>query len=591
MKAGYMKGQAGAGREILVCQRDGLLRSEQPVLLPVMAPRLQADITPEGHASLALWGSGTIASMTFSGWQGPYIYAPNHLVSSTGGVYVAQTEPVILLRGARLRSITPAIRCAWWGGKEVRQPVRVVGDRRVAETGWGVVVTERRGEDIAVAVGASPAEAQKALRLSNDAIVAEADAYVKRCDGLPEGDPEMRSMVLQGLHAALSSLRKDEHGAFAGLAAGQAYSAPARTYYRDGYWTHQALLRLCPEVLANQIDILATGVQETGEAPSGVILTGPAQSIAWDRARRSDPRIREEHLRPGDWWSDHFDSPLFFVLTIGDYVRATGDDAPLRKYWGRVAAIFRRYLSFATNGDSLPLKPRNDRDWADNVYRTGYVSYDIGLWVGALDVIAEFGVNIDAGVATLAKKHAARSRAMVDAALLQPAGWYADYAEPETGFAEDHLTLDSLTLLRFDAVSDGQSVKILEQVRNLLESRHNAVQPYGDWGTLCAFPPFKRREDTRAKSAFAFRYHNGADWPYLSGLYASERLRRGLDGWRYPLTRWWRSCLEQGWAGAVEYFSPPFGRGSLLQGWSSMPAATVLAYKARVLAGDNGADQ
>ena len=34
--------------------------------------------------------------------------------------------------------------------------------------------------------------------------------------------------------------------------------------------------------------------------------------------------------------------------------------------------------------------------------------------------------------------------------------------------------------------------------------------------------------------------------------------------------------------GAVEYFSPPWGRGSLLQGWSSMPAAAALAYKDRL---------
>ena len=97
-------------------------------------------------------------------------------------------------------------------------------------------------------------------------------------------------------------------------------------------------------------------------------------------------------------------------------------------------------------------------------------------------------------------------------------------------------------------------------------------------GVLCAFPPYKRARDIRAKTAFPFRYHNGSDWPYLDGLYAEERLRRGLGGARYPLTRWWEYCLAQGWAGPVEYFAPPFGRGSLLQGWSSMPATAALKY-------------
>jgi hypothetical protein len=36
----------------------------------------------------------------------------------------------------------------------------------------------------------------------------------------------------------------------------------------------------------------------------------------------------------------------------------------------------------------------------------------------------------------------------------------------------------------------------------------------------------------------------------------------------------------------VEWFSPPFGRGSLLQAWSSLPAAVALEHRAAVLAGD-----
>ena len=69
-------------------------------------------------------------------------------------------------------------------------------------------------------------------------------------------------------------------------------------------------------------------------------------------------------------------------------------------------------------------------------------------------------------------------------------------------------------------------------------------------------------------------------------MYAEERLRRGLPGWRYPMLRWWETCLEQGWMGAVEYFAPPWGRGPLLQGWSGMPAAAALKYRDVVLAGD-----
>ena len=154
------------------------------------------------------------------------------------------------------------------------------------------------------------------------------------------------------------------------------------------------------------------------------------------------------------------------------------------------------------------------------------------------------------------------------------------------GWAEAHLALDSLMLLRSSAAPDEKARAVLDAARTRLESRRNTSQPYGDFGMLCAWPPFADRPALRAKSAFAFRYHNGGEWPWLDAVYAAERLRRGLPGWRYPLTRWWRWCLDEGWAGAVEHYSRPFGRGSLLQAWSSLPAAVALQFADQVLAGD-----
>ncbi|OWV97330.1 glycogen debranching protein [Rhizobium sp. R72] len=567
-----------ANPQVLTPLVDGQLRSTEALLVPFMAPRLQGDCRPTGKLELSLWGSGKLANLTFTGWNAPFTYAPNRIEADGGGLYVAQSAPAVFLKGARLRTFIPTRRCAWWGSVAKREPVERQGNRRIARTGWGVAIAEERSSGIFVTAGATIEEAETALKLDETQLISEAHAYVGRCDAMPEADPLMRSMISQSLHAALSSIRRDEHGAFAGLAAGQAYSAPARTYYRDGYWTLQALLSLEPEAVRAQIDLLARGVQPNGEAPSGVILTGKGQAEAWEKVRQTHPRIKEEHLRPGDWWSDHFDSPLFFILTIGDYIRATGDRAPLSLYWDKVVTIFNRYCGFDGASNGLPMKPRHDRDWADNVYRHGYVAYDLGLWIGALDVIAQHGSSLDQAVASSAAAKAQQARASLDEALLQPSGTYADYGT-KSDFVEDHLTLDSLTLLRFKAVSVERARSVLTRVRETLESRNNSQQPYGDWGVLCAFPPFKRAKDTREKSYFAYRYHNGSDWPYLSGLYAEQLLNYGMDGADYPLLRWWKTCLEEGWVGAVEYFSPPWGRGSLLQGWSSMPAAVALSCK------------
>jgi len=561
---------------------DGLAESDMALQFAFMAPRLQGDLLPEGKLELSLWGCGRIANVMLEPWTGPFVYAPNRLRTPSQSLHIAQSAPVLVLTGSRIKSARPARRCAWWG--TLTQPEKVMrsGCRRTLRTDWGVAMIEDRGNGVVViAVGASETEAERALALPVETIIAECDAHVSRCDLLPQAPPMLRSMAIQSAHASLSSIRRAEDGSFLGLAAGQAYSAPTRTYYRDGYWTLQALLHLDTEAVRGQIDLLATGIQPDGEAPSGVILTGPKQGEEWEKFRTTSDDYRMEHLRRTDWWSDHFDSPLFFILTIGDYVRTTGDETVVARHWQTVKAIFRRYQGFDTAGNGLPVKPRHDRDWADNVYRHGYVAYDLGLWIGALDAIAVFGKKQDAALAEEAAQTAIKARASLDEALLTSQGWYADYGTKQD-FLEDHLTLDSLTLLRFDAVSSERARFILEQAAELLETRNNDRQPYGDWGVMCAWPPFKRISDTRAKSAFAYRYHNGSDWPYLSGLYAEQRLKYGLDGWDYPLLRWWQTSLDNGWIGSVEYFSPPFGRGSLLQGWTGMHAAAILEYRQQV---------
>lgn len=561
---------------------DGFVESARPLQLPFMAPRLQGDIFPDGRLELSLWGCGKMANVFLEPWTGPFVHAPNRLMSNGQSLHVAQSAPALVLTGATIKAVRPARRCAWWGTLTRPQKITREGTRRIAKTPWGITIVEDRGNGvIVIAAGASLSEAEKGLALSADAIIAEADSYVARCDLLPSAPALLRSMAIQSAHASLSSIRRAEDGTFLGLAAGQAYSAPTRTYYRDGYWTLQALLFLDTQAVRDQIDLLATGIQPDGEAPSGVILTGPEQGLEWEKFRVTAEDYKMEHLRPTDWWSDHFDSPLFFILTIGDYIRTTGDNAVLARHWKKVEAIFHRYLAFDKAGNGLPQKPRHDRDWADNVYRHGYVAYDLGLWIGALDVIEKFGSSLDSKLADQARQTAIKARASLDDVLLTAAGWYADYGT-KADFVEDHLTLDSLTLLRFDAVSAERAKIVLDHASQLLETRNNDRQPYGDWGVMCAWPPFKRPSDTRAKSAFAYRYHNGSDWPYLSGLYAEQRLKFGLDGWEYPMLRWWQTSLENGWIGSVEYFAPPFGRGSLLQGWTGMSAAAILEYKPRI---------
>ena len=537
---------------------DGLLDAEALPAFPLMAPRLQGELAPDGTLRLAVWGVGDVGSLRIVGLEGPFVIAPNRIEAANGGVWVAQSAPALAIKGARLE--------------------------RVRERDAGRMLIDARPDGRLVAAGMDGLEAARGISFDIAQVVREADAYAARCDLLAAAEPVLRSMVIQGAHAALSSVRGYPGGRFAGLAAGLAYSTPPRTYYRDGFWTLPLLSRAAPQVVAEQIDLLATCVQADGEAPSGVIVQGP-HAASFEAYRLAKPALAAIHWRPGEWWSDHFDSPLFFVIAVGDHVAATGDTDLALRHWPKLLAVFHRYLALR-GPEGLPVKPHNDRDWADNVIRQGLVAYDLGLWVGALDALARLGTRLDPEVAAQAAGEAAAARAAIDRSLRRD-GVMVDYLRSD-GWAEPHLALDALTLLRFDAVADERAQVMLEQARERLESRRNPDQPYGDFGMLCVWPPFSDRAALRAKSAFPYRYHNGGDWPWLDGLYAGERLRRGLGGWRYPLLRWWEACQQRGWAGAVEHYSTPYGRGSLLQAWSSHPAAVALAYADRVLAGDPG---
>jgi hypothetical protein len=537
---------------MLTPRPDGRLDSRTAVDVPFMAPRLQGVFRTDGRVELALWGSGPQGEVRVRAPAGPFVHFPNGVAAAAGGLYVAQSRPALLIEGADLRDGAPGAGAA---GLAVR----------------------RCGAGLVIAAGADPAELAAAQQMAPQAIRAEAEAHAAACDRLPEADPELRSLVLFGVHAGLASVRRGADGAFSGLAAGLAYSAPARSYFRDAYWSCALLLQIAPAIVRRQIDLLAGGVQPDGEAPSGVIVGGPAQLRAWEAARLADPAMADAHRRSGEWWSDHFDSPLFFVLMVADYVRATADSAAAEAHWDRLVAIHRRYAALAA-ADGLPHKPRHDRDWADNVFRSGLVAYDLGLWGGAAAAMAELAQSRDSGLASEARAAVERARTAISARLWRPSGWPSDYLA-EDGFAEDHLALDAVTLAAFDLLPAAS-------VRSFLAAVEERLQR--PWGLACVHPPYRRRSDLRAKSAFPGRYHNGGDWPWLDGLYARERLRRGLGGWRRPLTGWWRTCLARGWPAAVEHFSPTFGRGSLIQAWSSLPAAAALAHRDAVLTGDPG---
>src|SRR5690349_17451007 len=95
-----------AKASIMRAQPDGSIASDSAVLLPIMAPRLQADCQPDGRIDLSLWGVGKLGTALFTGLPGPYAYAPNRVLAAQGGVYVAQSAPAMVITSTRLRRLT-----------------------------------------------------------------------------------------------------------------------------------------------------------------------------------------------------------------------------------------------------------------------------------------------------------------------------------------------------------------------------------------------------------------------------------------------------------------------------------------------------
>lgn len=395
--------------------------------------------------------------------------------------------------------------------------------------------------------------------------------------GYPGGDPLLKSLFVAGLNTAMAMFKIFPEG-FAGLVAGPDYAYPPRLYFRDGYWTAQILLAFRPDLVRQHLLSIARGVHESGECPSGVFA----------------PHLLKfkEAMFGGlpDWLPKHLDAPAFFVLLVRDYLRATEDwevlkepisslhDGVERSLWTIIWSAVRYLIAQDSDEDGLIEKPNAPNDWADNVRRGIWVTYDQALYIAALRAASEIAqARGEVVIASALKtKAAAAHRALKSVLWNSSSGYYVNYRRP--GYLEDHFSIDTLIVLLYGLAEEEDARRVLDAARRL-QTRYNPDQPYGDWGTMCVYPLYRNQKDIFGKSAHPYCYHNGADWPYWDGIYGWLLLQREDPDWEYVLTRWWTYSLDKGWLTPVEYYSPPYPRGGLLQGWSSMPATALIWAK------------
>ncbi len=338
-------------------------------------------------------------------------------------------------------------------------------------------------------------------------------------------------------------------GEFNAFCAGSNYIDIIRTYFRDSYFTVLPMYNGHTDLVRAQIITLARGISENGDCPSAVTY------------------------KFSDFWGNHFDSPSFFVMMVYDYVKNTGDKTVLEEVVGgqtifeKAVAVIER-LSQYTDDTGLIFKPGkyNKRDWADEVNRNGYVTYVEILYARALYCLSRLCEWKSVSESEKYANEYVRVKNAINEMLFdEEKGYYVNFKDGD--FIERNLSIDTVFAVIFKIADQEKSLRVLNAMERLLETRNNAEQLGGDFGVMCVYPPYERLIGANHRSARPFDYHNGANWPYLSAMYAYAKMLYGKE-YKYALTSWFSYNCEKGYYTPVEYYTPYYETGSCLQAWS-----------------------
>ena len=361
-------------------------------------------------------------------------------------------------------------------------------------------------------------------------------------------DPVLAQMFEESLEVALESIQTAADGRRF-LSAGPKYSVPARTYYRDSYWTTGLLLMVDPSVVREQILRLAEGIERNGSVPSALTVDAGGLKIPL--------------------WVDHHDSGPLFIMTVYDYVRWTGDTSVMNEFVGgrsifsAMEDILTHLSALDRDGNLLPEKPANSlQDWLDTIPRGGEVLYNQLLYYRALRNLSELS-NLRGyeAHATVFHRHSLLVRYRINERFWDDRrGYYLERCE--NGVCTDRLTNESSLAALFEVIAPSDRERFFTSLKRLET----------EWGVVNAWPAY---DGFRLSS-----YQNVTDWPVLDGMNAGARLKYGRSDWRHPLTAWWISFdrVRKDGEKLPEYFSPSDLSGGRSQAWSVNPIVSFVRY-------------
>lgn len=394
-------------------------------------------------------------------------------------------------------------------------------------------------------------EQRAACRAADFSAVRAAALAAVQAVAVPENlSEEEKALFYSSFWCALENYK--EKGAYKGFMAGCRYLSPMRTYYRDSYYTVLSMYHAHADKVKKQILTLARGIGADGTCPSAV-------KSDWS-----------------DWWGDHYDSPSFFAMMVYDYIRYTGELSLADMVVGERTVLEKavqavEHLARYADDTGLLYKAGryNQRDWADEVNRYGYVTYDQVLYARALYSIAQ--IYRRKGNASEHRRWMSRfeavKKAVNDWLWDEEKGYFVNFKNED--YVEDNCSIDTVLAAIFHIADEKRARRMLRRMEELLETPANGVEV--PFGSMCVYPFYKKLDAARNKSTQCFDYHNGANWPYWSAMYALAKRQYGME-WRSLLTVPFSYNLQKGNYTPIEYFSPYCPDGSLLQAWSGVTA-------------------
>ena len=325
-----------------------------------------------------------------------------------------------------------------------------------------------------------------------------------------------KTLYVSSIFCALENYK--EFGLFKGFGASSYTTAPVLTFFRDSYWTVLSMYKDYPHLIKNQILTLAHGIDESGNCTS---------SVAFDFLSR--------------FRRNHYDSPCFFVLMVYDYINRTGDRSILyetangKTVYDYCIRVLDKLSEFEDRtGLIVKLGRYNNRDWADQINRTGYVTYVELLYARALSCLAKIVGTRDQNRARRYREMFEKTKGAIDRLLWdEEKGYYVNYRDGD--FVEDNLSVDTILAVLFRIADKEKTERILDNVEKLLETKNNRIKRLGDFGVMSVYPCYRGADRCFSRSQQPFCFHNGAVWPYWSALVAYAQLMNGRDH-TYALT-------------------------------------------------------